>query len=173
MTQEEINERRLQLQRALVKGTNIDTGTAGVTAIDRPDSSNIARVAYGHETKVMTVTFRNGGVYQYEPISWETFHAIAAAPSAGKAFDHHIRKAGPEAEFTTTKVDLRVLDHVMRQAPQEPVLPGYQAAPELPDASALEPDVDPAAAGCTHPGVNRYGAPMQRCPQCGKIVTPA
>lgn len=98
-----------QLAKQLPEGLGVDVGTGGLTSVSRPDSTNIDKIGYQHERRLMVVTFRNGGVYAYEPISWPTFHAIATAPSAGKAFHQHIRRPGPEAEFTTTRLDVPVL----------------------------------------------------------------
>lgn len=173
MNTAEIAERRRQLQEALVQGAAFDPerSDGARTYITRTDSTNIERLGYHHETSTMVVTFRNGGVYAYQPIAWETFHAIAAAESAGKAFHYHIRK-NPNPDFTTTRLD-------------QPVLPKYQPAPsdvitddDLEDAGLLvvdeASDLTPeqwAAAACQHPSLERgTGRPMQRCPDCHRIV---
>lgn len=79
-----------------------------VAHVERPDSTNIARLYYHQRLQTLRVDFRNGGSYTYHPCAFETFEAIATAESAGKAFSHHVRKAPPDT-YTVTKLEPRVL----------------------------------------------------------------
>lgn len=90
---------------------------AGVSFVRRTDSTNIANLVFEHAERRMTVGFRNGSIYAYEPVAWETFREIANAESAGGAFHHHVRKA-PPGTYTTTKLDaIAVLARARAEAP--------------------------------------------------------
>ncbi len=89
--------------------TKIDYATKGDRSyVNRPDSTNIACLEFDHATRTLFVTFRNGGYYSYQPCAFETFMALVMAESAGKAFNHHIRKAQP-GTYEVTKIDRPVL----------------------------------------------------------------
>lgn len=53
-------------------------------------SSAIESVA--HEGETLTVNFRNGGSYEYDRVSKETFDEFLAAPSMGRYFQANFRK---------------------------------------------------------------------------------
>lgn len=69
----------------------IPSGPAG-TAVWRPvRSSNIASFAYDSASRVLTVHFRRGGVYEYEDVPAQIFEGWKAAASAGRYHHRWIR----------------------------------------------------------------------------------
>ena len=52
----------------------------------KSDSSTIQNVGYNSETKVLTVTFKNGGTYHYSDVTADQFHEFKNAESHGKHF---------------------------------------------------------------------------------------
>lgn len=55
------------------------------------ESSNIESVA--HQDETMIVEFKNGGVYEYQRVSKETFQSFLDSKSKGKYFHRYIRGA--------------------------------------------------------------------------------
>mgnify|MGYP001616138806 CR=1 FL=1 len=49
------------------------------------DSSRISRLRYSAKTGVLQVQFKRGRVYEYAPVSPDTFNRIVSAPSVGTA----------------------------------------------------------------------------------------
>lgn len=64
-----------------------------------PKSSNIARVEYDQDTKVMVVVFTSGQSYQYDGVPFETYLGMQNAQSAGAYFYRHIRDRFPNQEI--------------------------------------------------------------------------
>ena len=62
--------------------------------IDTPDSSNISSLEYDKETQILQITFKKGGVYQYNKVPSEVFNMIAQADSVGSAFHTLIKSGG-------------------------------------------------------------------------------
>lgn len=62
-------------------------------------STDIAIVGYDPATQILEVTFRRGGVYQYNRIPSEVYEALMAADSHGTYFNQFIKD-----RFTCTKV---------------------------------------------------------------------
>ncbi len=58
-----------------------------------PNSSNIASASYDKETKVLTITFVRGAVYEYYEVPHDTWKQFKYVISPGKYFDAHIKKA--------------------------------------------------------------------------------
>lgn len=56
------------------------------------ESSNINGANYHTETKVLTITFKNGSIYEYEDIPWEVFTKFRMNESQGKYFNANISK---------------------------------------------------------------------------------
>lgn len=61
--------------------------------VDSPESSNIARFAYGESTHVLRVEFKNGGVYDYFDVPKSIFEAMCNAPSKGQFLAQQIKGA--------------------------------------------------------------------------------
>jgi len=60
------------------------------------NSSNIASVGYTRNPDTvgmgtLEVEFKNGAVYQYDDVPWETHDALLRAESAGSVFSHSVR----------------------------------------------------------------------------------
>lgn len=165
----------------------------GISNVTRPDSSDLARLWFDHAAREMVVVFKSGDAYAYQPIAWQTFVAIANAPSAGKAFAHHIRKA-PKGSFETRLLDDLETAWDIDPEPEDSLDP-YEAPPLPPQIREPEPEQQPSALAtpeemvkgisrtemkdpppfepepaCTHPSVGRGVAPMVRCPDCHIIV---
>lgn len=58
------------------------------------ESSNLAEVGYDPDTNILEVAFKHGGVYRYFNVPSGVYTALMAAPSKGRYFDIHIKKAG-------------------------------------------------------------------------------
>jgi frataxin-like iron-binding protein CyaY len=56
------------------------------------DSSAIQSVTYDEQTRVMTISFRNGHAYTYHMVPAATHRALLASPSAGAYFNRYIKK---------------------------------------------------------------------------------
>lgn len=54
-------------------------------------SKMLSRVKYDDETHVLTVTFNNGGTYDFAGVSPEAHEALINAESVGKHFLAHIK----------------------------------------------------------------------------------
>jgi hypothetical protein len=52
--------------------------------IETPDSSNLARFGYENQTQVLTVEFKNGGIYDYFDVPENVHEQMKAAPSKGQ-----------------------------------------------------------------------------------------
>jgi len=52
--------------------------------IETPESSNIVRFKYNPETKVLTVEFLKGGIYNYFDVPESVFEQMKIAPSKGQ-----------------------------------------------------------------------------------------
>lgn len=55
-------------------------------------STNISKASYDTQTKVLTITFNNGFIYEYEDVSWELFTKLRMSESQGKFFNEFISK---------------------------------------------------------------------------------
>lgn len=62
-------------------------------------SESIAAIAHDPVTKVLTVQFKNGGVYRYDGVSSDHHAELMRADSIGSHFQKNIRSA-----FKATKV---------------------------------------------------------------------
>lgn len=58
------------------------------------DSSTLSEVAYNEDSSTLSVRFKNGGEYEYSGVPASIYRDLLAAPSAGKYFDMHVKKAG-------------------------------------------------------------------------------
>lgn len=54
------------------------------------DSSHVHDHSYDHETKKLTVHFKNGKVYEYHDVRPDEYAALDSASSAGKHLIKHI-----------------------------------------------------------------------------------
>lgn len=54
-------------------------------------SRDLALVGYDHETSVLEVVFRAGGVYRYHGVPENIYHGLMTAPSHGTFFQKHIK----------------------------------------------------------------------------------
>ena len=45
----------------------------GKTITVKIESSNLSQAIYDTETKTLTITFKKGGIYLYEDVSWDLF----------------------------------------------------------------------------------------------------
>jgi len=64
----------------------------GSKVICEYDSSNLKRGVYDTETKKLTLTFNNEGLYEYDEVPHEVFAALNLAESTGKYFNTNIKK---------------------------------------------------------------------------------
>ncbi len=55
------------------------------------NSSQISKVKYNTETKVLTIQFKTGSIYEYAGVPNEVFDAFIAAESQGKYFSREIQ----------------------------------------------------------------------------------
>jgi len=55
------------------------------------ESSMIGEIGYDAGSKILAVTFKNGGTYHYEGIPAELVTALTSAKSIGKYFLSHIK----------------------------------------------------------------------------------
>lgn len=58
-------------------------------------SDSIRSIDYDAETRVMTVTFKTGGVYEYAGVPANVVSAMTSAPSVGRAFRETVRDRFP------------------------------------------------------------------------------
>lgn len=63
------------------------------------NSSNIKKIGYQNDAKVLLVTFVSGSVYMYKDVPAEVFEDFVRAQSKGKFFHANIR-----GKYTTTKI---------------------------------------------------------------------
>lgn len=54
-------------------------------------SSNISAVGYNGKTLTLTVEFHNGGLYEYSPVTKETYVELVEAKSVGSYLSQNIR----------------------------------------------------------------------------------
>lgn len=66
-------------------------GQPTYASVDITNSSNIARVEYFQETKVLRITFKRGRSYKYKDVPRKIFDELIAAESVGTYFAKHIR----------------------------------------------------------------------------------
>jgi len=59
------------------------------------DSSTITWADYDDDTQTLTITFKNGGVYEYSHLDTKTYADFLDAPSQGKFFSRYIRDKYP------------------------------------------------------------------------------
>jgi len=57
-------------------------------------SSTIVSVAYDAASATMEIMFHNGSIYQYSDVPASVAQGLIKAPSTGKYFDAHVKKAG-------------------------------------------------------------------------------
>ncbi len=57
-------------------------------------SSNISSIGYDARSEILVMAFHSGAVYQYFGVPKHIYHGLMHAPSHGKYFDSHIKKAG-------------------------------------------------------------------------------
>lgn len=67
---------------------NIDGNVITVTI----NSSNLEKAKYDTTTKILTVTFKKGLVYEYTDVPWELFTKFRLSPSQGSFFNKEISK---------------------------------------------------------------------------------
>lgn len=53
-------------------------------------STNIKSAIYNTETKILTITFNSGNIYEYYDVSWELFVKFRMTTSQGKFFSTNI-----------------------------------------------------------------------------------
>lgn len=58
-------------------------------------SSNIRKARYRPMDEVLTVEFKNGGIYEYEGVPSHIVYDFALSDSVGSYFYHHIRSNFP------------------------------------------------------------------------------
>lgn len=54
-------------------------------------SSNISDIDYDEKTKLLTITFKSGGVYAYHEVSPKNHAALMSADSHGEHLSKHIK----------------------------------------------------------------------------------
>jgi hypothetical protein len=55
-------------------------------------SSNLKLASYNTSTKVLTITFNNGSIYEYYDVPWVIFTKFRMGDSQGKYFNVNISK---------------------------------------------------------------------------------
>ncbi|HMP75449.1 MAG TPA: KTSC domain-containing protein [Kiritimatiellia bacterium] len=70
-------------------------------AVFAEGKSSGAETSYNAETKVMTVKFGNGKVYQYADVPQEIADQVNAAESKGQAVNKLLKKGGYKAKKVT------------------------------------------------------------------------
>lgn len=55
------------------------------------NSSTISEIGYDAASQVMTVKFKNGGVYEYLEVPKEIYDFVASAESVGKALNAEVK----------------------------------------------------------------------------------
>ena len=56
------------------------------------NSSNISSASYDSENEKLTITFKSGGIYEYNNVPWNVFTKFRMAESQGKYFNLNISK---------------------------------------------------------------------------------
>lgn len=64
-------------------------------------STHLQSVGYDASSRILTVEFRNGSIYEYENVPPEVHAELMTADSHGKYFHRHIRSAG----FAAQRID--------------------------------------------------------------------
>jgi hypothetical protein len=59
--------------------------------IETPDSSNIARFKYDDKGRVLTVEFKNGGIYNYYDVPKTIFEQMNGAASKGEFLARNVK----------------------------------------------------------------------------------
>jgi hypothetical protein len=57
------------------------------------ESSNLTSASYDTEASTLTVTFKSGGIYEYEKVPWDVFTKLRMSESQGKFFSNNIAKS--------------------------------------------------------------------------------
>ncbi|HOH61206.1 MAG TPA: KTSC domain-containing protein [Bacilli bacterium] len=65
---------------------------SGTTINVEVQSSNLKFASYDTSTKVLTITFKNGSIYEYYEIPWALFTKFRMAKSHGKFFSKEISR---------------------------------------------------------------------------------
>lgn len=65
------------------------------------NSSTIKAMGYDFERRLMQIDFWNGSKYQYEPITFESYHNLRNAKSIGKHFNQYFKD---NKTITCTKI---------------------------------------------------------------------
>jgi hypothetical protein len=55
------------------------------------DSTNLKHASYDTSLKILTITFKNGGIYEYYEFPWDEFTKFRLAESQGKFFSREIK----------------------------------------------------------------------------------
>ena len=55
------------------------------------NSTNIKSASYNTETKVLTVHFNNGSIYEYQDFPWDLFTKFRASDSQGKFLNEKVK----------------------------------------------------------------------------------
>lgn len=63
------------------------------------ESSNILKTSYNYNTRQLVITFKNGGVYNYNAVPHNIYENIKSSPSSGKYISSEIIR-----KYTTVKV---------------------------------------------------------------------
>jgi lysyl-tRNA synthetase class 2 len=56
------------------------------------NSSNLKSAVYNTEDKKLTITFKNGSLYEYNEVPWDVFAALRVAKSQGSFFSKNISR---------------------------------------------------------------------------------
>lgn len=56
------------------------------------DSTNLTNAIYESSTKNLNVTFKNGNIYEYDDVPWDTFTKFRMAKSQGSYFSKEIAR---------------------------------------------------------------------------------
>ena len=56
------------------------------------NSSNLKFASYETEIKTLSVTFKNGSIYEYYGVPWDVFTKLRMSDSQGKFFNSNISK---------------------------------------------------------------------------------
>ena len=67
------------------------------------NSSNLKSASYNTEDETLTVTFNNGGIYEYNKVPWNLFTKFRLSDSQGKFFNTNIAKTYVYKKLNATK----------------------------------------------------------------------
>ena len=62
-----------------------------VKKIIKVNSTNINAIVYNSKTRILTIEFNNGGLYNYYDVPQYIYYEIMSAPSKGKYFHRFIK----------------------------------------------------------------------------------